>query len=188
MIAAANDRFMRKLTGSDTNLKWVQPSAKRLDFDLRAGDEVLATLSWEKMFGTLATARTAETTWTFKRVGFFNARVTVRSPGSDADIAVFKPSWGYGGTLEVRGQAYTWKKLDFWGNKWGFVWHDGNVLLTFKYDIGLDRLFRVEASVELTPGSVSTNADMPLLATLGWYIMILMHNDSTAVVATTAAV
>jgi hypothetical protein len=115
---------MRKLTGSDANLKWARPAAKKRCFELRSGDDGIAMLAWEKTFGTLATAQTSEKTWTFKRVGFFNVRVTVRSPGSEADIAVFKPSWGYGGTLEVQGRAYTWKKLDFWGNKWGLARYD----------------------------------------------------------------
>lgn len=177
---------MRKLTGSDANLHWVQPQAKTRSFELHSGDDVVAMLSWEKTFGTLATAQTAEKTWTFKRVGFFNPRVTVRSPGSEADIAVFKPSWGYGGTLEVQGKTFTWKKLDFWGNRWGFAWQDGTVLLSFGYAGGLGAMFKLEGTVEMSPGSVSTIVDMPLLATLGWYIMVLMHDDNTAaIVATT---
>ena len=52
-------------------LKWVQPRARSPFFELRSDDDVVATLSWEKTFGTLATAQTAEKTWTFKRVGFF---------------------------------------------------------------------------------------------------------------------
>jgi hypothetical protein len=179
---------MRKLTGSDASLRWVQPNAKARAFELRAGDDVVEKLDWEKMFGTLATAQTAEQTWTFKRVGFFNARVTVRSPGSEVDIAVFKPSWGYGGTLEVQGRAYMWKKLDFWGNRWGFAWHDGTVLLSFGYSGGLDAIFKLEGPVEISPGSVSTNQDMPLLAALGWYIMVLMHDDNTAAIVATTAI
>jgi hypothetical protein len=178
---------MRKLTGTDTILKWAQPAPNNRFFKLRSGDDVIATLSWEKIFGTLATAQTAERTWTFKRVGFFNARVTVRSPGSDADIAVFKPSWGYGGTLEVQGRAYMWKKLDFWGNRWGFAWNDGTVLLSFGYAGGLESFLKIEGNVELSPGNVSTNPDMPLLATLGWYIMVLMWDDNAAAAGAVAA-
>lgn len=178
---------MRKLTGSDVKLVWSQPSAKKRFFELRAGNDPIATLSWEKMFGTLATAQTAERTWTFKRVGFFNPRVTVRSPGSDADLAVFKPSWGYGGTLEAPGQAYQWKKLDFWGSKWGFAWPEGTVLLRFSYAGGPGTLFKLEGMIEITPGCVSTNADMPLLAALGWYIMVLMHDDNAAAAGAVAA-
>jgi hypothetical protein len=119
-------------------------------------------------------------------VGFFTARVTIRSPGSDADLAVFKPSWGYGGTLEAPGRAYAWRKLDFWGNKWGFFWPEGTALLRFGYAGGRGTLFKLEGAVEVSPGSVSTNPDMPLLVTLGWYIMVLMHDDNAAVAAVAA--
>jgi hypothetical protein len=97
---------MRKLTGSDAKLQWVQPQAKTRFFELRSGDVVVATLAWEKAFGTLATAQTAEKAWTFKRVVFFNPRVTVRSPDSEADIVLFKPSWGYGGTRSPGQDVY----------------------------------------------------------------------------------
>jgi hypothetical protein len=36
--------------------------------------------------------------------------------------------------------------------------------------------------------SVSTNPDMPLLAVLGWYIMVLMHDDNTAAIVATTAI
>jgi hypothetical protein len=178
---------MRKLTGSDTALEWVQPQSNKRFFELQSGGDAIATLSWEKALGTLATAQTAGNTWTFKRVGFFNTRVTVRSPGSDTDIATFKPSWGYGGMLEVQGRTYTWNKLDFWGNRWGFAWHDGTLLLSFGYAGGPGSIFKLQGVVEMSPGSVSTNTDMPLLATLGWYIMVLMHDDNTAVAGAVVA-
>jgi hypothetical protein len=158
---------MRKLTGSDAMLRWVQPEARKRYFELRSGSDAIATLSWEKASGTLAAAQTADAAWTFKRVGFFNTRVTVRSPGSDADLATFKPSWGYGGTLEVKGRAYLWQKLDFWGNKWGFTWHDGAMIMSFQYAGGPGTLFKLEGTVDLAPGNVSTNPDVPLLAALG---------------------
>jgi len=37
-------------------LKWLQPSAFKQEFQLRSGDDVLATLRFRSMFGTFATA------------------------------------------------------------------------------------------------------------------------------------
>ncbi|OPY25804.1 MAG: hypothetical protein A4E28_02943 [Methanocella sp. PtaU1.Bin125] len=177
---------MRKFAASDLSLRWVQPHAGKRFFELRAGDDAVATLSWEKAFGTLATAQTADRTWTFKRVGVFNTRITVRSPGSDADLAVFRPGWGYGGTLEAWGRAYAWKKLDFWGNRWGFAGQDGAVIATFGYAGGLDHLFRLEGLAEVSPGTPAV-ADLPLLLTLGWYIMILISDDNAAIAGAVVA-
>ena len=51
---------------------------------------------------------------------------------------------------------------------------------------GLDTIFKLEADVEISPGEVSINADLPLLLTLGWYIMVMMADDTmAAAVATT---
>jgi hypothetical protein len=51
--------------------------------------------------GSLANAGSADGDWTFKRSGFWNPRVTARVAGSDTDIAVFRPRWMGGGTLEL---------------------------------------------------------------------------------------
>ncbi len=45
---------------ADQELTWRQPSAFKEHYELRAGDEVLATLAWGSPWGTLAIARTAE--------------------------------------------------------------------------------------------------------------------------------
>jgi hypothetical protein len=177
---------MRKLTGSDANLKWVQPHSGKRNFELWSGNDVVATLSWEKMFGTLATAQAADKTWTFKRVGFFNNRVTVRSPDSGADIAVFKPGWGYAGTLEAGGRVYHWKNVSFWGGKWGFFGPDDTGYISFEYAGGWDSLLKLQGKAEVLPGA-PVGPDMPLLLTLGWYIMVMMFDDNTSTVAATSA-
>lgn len=39
-------------------LQWMQPSARREAYELRAGDDVIATLRFRSMFGSMATAET----------------------------------------------------------------------------------------------------------------------------------
>ena len=149
-------------------------------FELRAGDDVVATLAWEKAFGTLALAQTAEQAWTFKRMGFFNTRVTIRASGSEADLGIFKPGWGYSGTLEVGGRAYAWKSMGFLGGKWGFFGPDGTEYVSFQYTGGLGSLLKVEGAVEVLPGA-PVGPDLPLLLALGWYLMTMMYVESTTV-------
>ena len=81
-------------------LHWVQLHAIKHEFELRSGDELCGTLYWEKAFGSLASVTSEDGESTFKRVGFLNPRVTVRQPGSDLDIAIFKPGWTGSGSLE----------------------------------------------------------------------------------------
>ena len=55
------------LVGRD--LKWTQPSARRLAFELRAGDELAATLRFPHPLVTTAVGESADGVWTFRRGG-----------------------------------------------------------------------------------------------------------------------
>ena len=62
----------------------------------------MATLRFRSIWGSLATAESADGCWTFKRVGFLQTRATIRTCESEDEIAVFKNnSWTGGGTLEL---------------------------------------------------------------------------------------
>src|SRR6478672_11634093 len=86
----------------DQQIEWVQPSALKMQYELRANTEPVATLRFRSSFGSFATGESADGCWTFKRVGFWQTRVTVRTCGGDSDIASFKNNtWSGGGTLEL---------------------------------------------------------------------------------------
>src|SRR5512146_2113843 len=83
-------------------LKWTQPSAMKMEYELHAGDEVAATLHFRSSFGSFATATSADGSWTFKRVGFWQTQVTIRASGAATNLAIFKNNtWSGGGTLEL---------------------------------------------------------------------------------------
>src|SRR5262245_37270197 len=96
---------LRDVIAAGGELFWRQPKAMQQEFELRAGPEewVVATLRWQKVFGTLALAETPEGRWTFKRSGFWRPHITVRVADTDHDSAVFEPGWSGGGTLTVTG-------------------------------------------------------------------------------------
>jgi len=56
---------------SNQALQWRQPHLFKMEYELHAGDELVATLRFRSSFGTLATAQSADGCWTFKRAGFF---------------------------------------------------------------------------------------------------------------------
>ncbi len=96
-------------------LTWRQPRSLTRDYELRSGDDLMATLRWQKKFGSLALGETSDSQWTFKRVGFLSARVTVRVAGSESNIAVFESGFGSGGTLHLAGsRRLHWNKTGFW--------------------------------------------------------------------------
>jgi len=165
-------------------LYWVQMRAIKHEFDLRSGDELCGTLRWEKAFGSLASSTSEDGQWTFKRVGFLNPRVTVRQPGSDMDIAIFKPGWTGSGVLELpSGHRFQWEHKDFWRLQWAFE-EAGQELLRFKSRAGS---LRMKVRVDLAP-SVKNLAEASLLASLGMYLLVLMRDDSVAASAATTTV
>lgn len=158
-------------------LEWRQPSAFARSYELKAGDSVLATVEFKKVFGTLAEARTAEQAWTFKRTGFLTPVVTARVAGTEQDIAHYKPGlMGTKGTLHLAGgEVLEMKSTNFWASHWALLDQQGEALLKFSNQ----GVLKHGAHVEVAP-SAAGRADLPLLLAMGWYILALHIEDSAA--------
>lgn len=163
-------------------LVWVQPARLQQAFELNASDDVVATLRFER--ASLASGETAEQKWTFKREGFWHPHVTIRVPDSDDNVAVFKPAWTGGGSLELpQGRLLRFGAANFWHSQWD--WSDvasQAALVHFKSHAGL---MKREGQVDIETEAL-TDPELPLLVVLGWYLLILFARDSAA--AGTAAV
>jgi hypothetical protein len=172
-------RPISELAGEE--LLWVQPAARRREHELRAGDDVVATLRFQR--GSLADAEAEGHHWTFKRQGFWQPRVTVRVSGSDADVAVFRPRWAGGGTLEFAdGHSVDLRSANFWQSEW--VWQEKDQpLILFK---GRHGLIKAKGAVEIQPAGAA-RPDAPLLVLLGWYLILLHADDASASAAAVAA-
>ena len=171
-------------------LHWVQPKTMERRFELCGDDHLFGSLRFESAFGTLATAELAGVRWTFKRVGFLNPRVTIREAGSNENLAVYWPTfWGDGWLEYVNGSLFHWKSINFWGTAWGFA--DPQEQLLFLLKSGSEHpkladLLKTQAVVGIEPAGQHV-PELPLLLSLGWYLMILHLEDSTTTVATTTA-
>ncbi|HEY2930218.1 MAG TPA: hypothetical protein VGK99_00600 [Acidobacteriota bacterium] len=164
-------------------LTWIQPAARRREFELRAGDDLVATLKWEKTRGSVARGESAAGAWTFKRAGFLRPLITVRTPGSETEIAVFQPNWNSQGTLDLGpGGRFRWTRTNFWRSHWAFTRESGNTLIHFRPQFGF---LKQAAGISLQEEAISL-PDLYLLLILGWYLMILTSDDAAA--ATVAAV
>ena len=172
-------------------LEWLQPKTLEHYFELQAGPAQLATLAFHSAWGTLATAETADGTWTFKRVGFLNPRVTVRVAGSPDNLAVYQPKfWGDGTVTFADGVAFRWQPTNFWATEWAFTLAGDATLVRFKSGAEKTRLsdiFKTQALVEVEPDEW-IQPFVPLLVTLGMYLIILHQQDAAGAVAATAAV
>ncbi len=163
-------------------LKWVQPHALKMEYELRAGDVVAATLHFRSSLGSFATGTSADGSWTFKRIGFWQTKATVRASGEEVDLAVFKNNtWSGGGTLELPdGRQYP-ANTNFWATQYEFKTEITDEALISYRKIG--GLLHMSAAVEIYPAAREI-AELPWMVLLGWYLTVMMHRDSAAVAAT----
>jgi hypothetical protein len=169
--------------------EWIQPKASERFYQLQSEAALLARLSFRSSFGTLAVAETSEGTWTFKRVGFLNPRVTARVAGSEEDFAVYHPKfWGDGVLTLASGPVYTWKPTNFWATDWAFADAAENPVIAFKGGLVNEKLrdiFKVQSTVEILKAPQARNL-FSVLFCLGMYLIILYHQDAAAAAAATA--
>lgn len=171
-------------------LYWVQPKTLSREFELRNEVGTLATLEFGTAFGSFATARTSSGEWSLKRMGFFKPVVTVREAGQETNIGVYRPRWtGTDGDLELNGRRYTFKTSNFWATQ--FEVRDSADRPLIAYRAGAKKrtfgdLFKTQAEVIILEPRTHPG-DLALLVIVGWYIIVLHNEDSTAVVTATAA-
>jgi hypothetical protein len=161
---------------------WKQPHALAPEYELRAGDDVAATLVFRSTFGSLATGTSADGCWTFKRLGFVSTSVTVRACGSETDLAVFRNNtWTGGGTLEFLDGRTLRANTNFWMTRYQLTTDTEAPLIAFSRIGGL---LHVSCAVEVHDAARSM-PELPWLVMLGWYLAIMMHRDAAVVAAGT---
>ena len=163
-------------------LKWQKPTKGDRTWKLVADGETVATLRREKPMGSLFTADAGGRRWTFKRVGFFRVRVTIRPEGSETEEAEFHPRWHGGGDLVFAdGHRFDWSAKSFWRQEWAFTEGEANELLRYRCGFGMSRGLVTIAA----PGA--RRRELPLLVTLGWYLILKMAEDAAGAAAAAAA-
>lgn len=175
--------MMRTAEVATRSLQWTQPSALKMNYELLAGDEVASTLRFRSSFGSLATGESQDGCWTFKRVGFWKPRVTVRVCDGDEDIASFSnQTWSGGGTLTLADGRSFRVSNNFWQTKLEFREETEATLIRFESG----GVIHLSARVEIDPRAV-TLPELPWLLMLGWYLIVMSHRDSGAAAAAAAA-
>lgn len=166
---------MKHLTDAGTrHLHWTQTRLFDSEYRLVDGDDVYARMTFRSVFGSFATTETADGTFTFKRTGFWQTRVTVRREGSDANLAVFEHNtWSGGGTLTLAGGRAVQITTNFWQSRIDAQWADGGQL----YRYNTEGFMRLGATLELFPAGVAL-PELPWLLAFGWYLVVMIQHDS----------
>lgn len=171
-------------------LTWVEPKAFQNIYELRSEKGALvASLSFRSTFGTLAVAETGNGDWSFKRVGFLNPRVTVRVQGAQSDLAVYHPKLFGGGQLVFAdGATLHWHPANAWQTQWAFCDSEQNAIVQFApgpSPSGISDLFKTQATVT-TQASALRPERVAMLASLGFYLIVLHQQDSVAAASAAA--
>ncbi len=168
---------MRKIIDCfQQSLKWVQPKMFDNKYELHAGDELVAALAFRGIGGTFATAESGDGGWTFKRVGFWQNKATVRTRESKSDLAVFRNNtWTGGGMLEFANGKIFKATTNFWMTNYEFQKDTGEPLVRFKYG----GIFHLSSEVEILPEARALS-ELPVLILFGWYLAVMLYMDSSA--------
>jgi hypothetical protein len=165
---------LRELIGREA--RWTQPSAMAASYVLDVGGSAAATLTFRSSFGSLATGESADGCWTFKRVGFFATRVTIRACGDDQEIAVFhNATWKGGGTLEVPGGKAYRANVNFWQTRFEIATDTDVPLVSFTRIGGA---FHLGSDVQIHAAAGDLR-ELPWMVMLGWYLTVMAHRDSS---------
>ncbi len=157
-------------------LRWVQPNLLASVYELRAGDEALATLRWERALGLLAVAQSAEGAWTFRRRRLPYLRVSAFRGDSGHETATFQAAPD-GGTLDTfYDRRFRWKPASYWRAEWAWTDTTGAPLIRFKYQFSM---LTTRGRIKIEPRATQL-PELSLLVLLGWYLMIVMSEDAMA--------
>jgi hypothetical protein len=158
-------------------LIWESSRTAKRTYELRAGEQVLATLAQPSAWNQRRMGSSDEGHFFFARMGFFNQRIVIADAASSAELASMKPSgWSRQATLTLPdGRGYQWRKSGFWGNRWAWLDAAGQPLLTLR-QFGA---FRVRCAVTVEQAA-ATDPHLALLAQLGWFQMLLAQADAAA--------
>jgi hypothetical protein len=167
--------------GAGQDLKWVQPSAGKQAYELRAGDDVIGSLVWQR--GSLAVGEVGDRRWTIQREGFWRTRVAVRVQDSELNTVVLQPSWRGGGIIKLTsGRIVRFKAANIWESQWDWQEAGGEALVRFR---SRREFIKLGADLEITRAAAGF-PQVSLLAVLGWYLIVLGARDSA--VGSSAAV
>lgn len=153
-------------------LQWVHPHLLRPEYELRAGDEVLARLSSKRALSSRVRAETADGLWMFERKGQRQAITILVLDAHTEQASVKRGMNGQATLLFPDRREYRWQCSSFWHDVWIWLNQEGTPLLHLKRG----------TQVQLEPAAHDL-PELALLTTLGWYLRKRQEEEAAAVAA-----
>jgi len=162
-------------------LAWSQPRALKMAYELHQANSTIATLEFRSATGSLAVGTCREGAWTFKRVGFFKPRITIRVKDQAENIAVFaNQTWKNGGSISLADGRTFPVTTNFWQSEFEIQTPSGQPLIRFRND-GFLRM----SSVVSVFSNAANLSELPWLMMLGWYIALVSYMDTASTISIT---
>lgn len=161
----------------DREWVWTRPKLLSRHWELRAGDEVVATLESVGWLGLRMAGETSAGRWDLRHVGLFRGRAVARREGEETVRLVFRPRWFGAGEIECAGGGVLlWKRADMWGRRWHVLDADGHVQLEFTR-----RPAFLKNSIAVTATDAACKrAELPDLVLLGFFLLRMLERQAHA--------
>jgi len=158
-------------------LRWIRTRERPAAYSLRAGDGEIATLTWERPGGSLATAATFEGSWTLKRSGFLQPTILVRQEGKQDPIARLSAHLARHEIAIGGGPAFRLRHVSHLVPSWRVTTDRGDELLHVE-PVAERHALEAGAVVVLSPAG---GAATLLLIVLTWYFVVLSWFEDEAI-------
>ena len=168
---------MRKLSSlTDHDIAWQQVPGLRSEYELRFGDEVVASLKLPRMLGSAAVFQCEEGTWNIARSGFFASTTHVRRADSVDPEGTFRASpWTRGGMLEFADGRVLQLRTKVWGRTLEWYTPSGESLVQMRGS----GFWKFRADLHMTRDALQW-PELHWLVGLLCYQMIMMRRDSAS--------
>lgn len=154
---------------------WTRPKLLTRGWELRSGDDVLATLESRGWLGTRMSGETSGGRWEIRHEGLLRGRTVLRREGDPGDHLVFKPGWfGAGDVTCPDGTTLRWKRGDFWGRRWELLDADGHPQVEY---VRRPAFFKSSTRVEASDAGRKLAA-LPELVLLGFFLVRMLERQS----------
>jgi hypothetical protein len=171
---------LREFAGQE--LRWVRPHFFQNMYELRAGDEAVATVRCVGVFRTYDVGVAEGQQWTFRRAGSVWKSWTAIYSGEVQEVneqtqpvATYTRVRGGGQLTFSDGRSYTWTAVSRWRSIWAWTGPDGVPLLTMKTS---KRLTIAPEAIDLP--------ELPLLVLFAFHLMRIAEEQAAASAAAAA--
>ncbi len=151
------------------SLRWVRSGTGR-SFQLLSGATPVASLQWERGWGTEAAVDSAAGRWTVRRAGFLSPAVTVVGTDPAKPLASLHAHL-HQSTIQLDGgRTYRWSRAGFWVPAWEL--DDASGAEVVNVEPVREGRHLQGGLLEVGPGGRS-NPDLLVLLVVSWYFVVL---------------